>query len=95
MVPLAELDTKGVHMRALPHQLKEMYQIAQDNHFMSSYGLFRTMTGDGGRPELIIEGSNNPNDTQQWQPYYFKYKPVDLYQSPKFLSKYLKKSIRF
>lgn len=26
---------------------------------VNSYGLFRSMTGVGGRPEVIVEGSNN------------------------------------
>ncbi len=28
------------------------------HHFTNPYGLFRQMTGVGGRPELILEGSD-------------------------------------
>lgn len=42
---------------------------------INSYGLFRTMTGVEGRPELIIQGSN---DLKEWLPYEFFYKPDDI-----------------
>ncbi|XP_071830736.1 lipase maturation factor 2-like isoform X2 [Apostichopus japonicus] len=45
-----------------------------------SYGLFRRMTGVGGRPEVVIEGSNNL--TAGWKPYEFKYKPGDISAVP-------------
>nr|XP_027204940.1 lipase maturation factor 2-like [Dermatophagoides pteronyssinus] len=90
IVPLAELDTTGYHMKStVPMEIRRWYQNAQHHHLVSSYGLFRVMTGDGGRPELIIEGSNDANAADgsvgDWRPYYFRYKPVDLYQSPAFV----------
>lgn len=42
----------------------------------SSYGLFRSMTGVGGRPEVIIEGSNSLSGP--WKEYDFQYKPGNL-----------------
>jgi len=41
-----------------------------------SYGLFRTMTGVGGRPEIIIEGSHSPSGP--WEEYPFLYKPGNV-----------------
>ncbi|KAJ8023409.1 Lipase maturation factor 2 [Holothuria leucospilota] len=49
-------------------------------HLTHSYGLFRRMTGVGGRPEIIIEGSNNL--TAGWKPYEFLYKPGDVAAVP-------------
>lgn len=43
---------------------------------VNSYGLFRRMTGVGGRPELIIEGSNSLHSG--WKEYHFLYKPGNL-----------------
>lgn len=48
----------------------ESYEIA------NSYGLFRSMTGVGGRPELIIEGTDNLNG--KWKEYNFLYKPGNV-----------------
>lgn len=46
----------------------------------SSYGLFRRMTGVGGRPEVIIEGSNYLDG--KWKEYEFHYKPGNVSQKP-------------
>lgn len=43
------------------------------------------MTGVGGRPELVIEGSNSL--TTGWKEYHFLYKPGDLSKRPPFLSR--------
>jgi hypothetical protein len=42
----------------------------------SSYGLFRSMTGVGGRPEVIIEGSDFAD--KGWKEYNFLYKPGNI-----------------
>lgn len=34
------------------------------------------MTGVGGRPEVIVEGSDDPDDG--WKEYHFLYKPGDV-----------------
>ena len=49
---------------------------------VSSYGLFRRMTGVGGRPEVIIEGSMS--ETGPWKEFEFLYKPGDLTTAPRF-----------
>ena len=83
VVPLAELDTSGAYLARLPTPVKRWYVTAQDSGLASGYGLFRVMTGEGGRPELIVEGTNDPNN-DSWQQYHFKYKPGDLATMPKF-----------
>ncbi|XP_055963006.1 lipase maturation factor 2 [Sorex fumeus] len=45
----------------------------------SSYGLFRRMTGVGGRPEVVLEGSYDGN---QWTEVEFMYKPGNMSQLP-------------
>ena len=46
-------------------------------HDLSS--LFSRMTGVGGRPEVIIEGSDEEG---KWQEYNFLYKPGDVNRRP-------------
>ena len=57
------------------------YKLLQPYHISNSYGLFRRMTGVGGRPELIIKGSL---DGKKWKEYIFPYKPQNLTIAPKF-----------
>ena len=38
------------------------------------------MTGVGGRPEVILEGSDNQNGP--WKEYHFMYKPGNISYSP-------------
>lgn len=45
----------------------------------NSYGLFRRMTGLGGRPEVVLEGSY---DGHQWTEIEFMYKPGNLSRPP-------------
>ncbi|XP_074083253.1 lipase maturation factor 2 [Macrotis lagotis] len=45
----------------------------------NSYGLFRRMTGLGGRPEVVLEGSY---DGQSWMEIEFMYKPGNVSVSP-------------
>ncbi|XP_048727876.2 lipase maturation factor 2-like isoform X1 [Ostrea edulis] len=52
----------------------------KDYHLTNSYGLFRRMTGVGGRPEVIIEGSNSPDGG--WKEYQFYYKPGNVSKVP-------------
>eukprot|EP00057_Strongylocentrotus_purpuratus_P032809 XP_788922.3 PREDICTED: LOW QUALITY PROTEIN: lipase maturation factor 2 [Strongylocentrotus purpuratus] len=51
-----------------------------DLGIVNSYGLFRSMTGVGGRPEVIVEGSNNAD--AGWQAYEFLYKPGNVSEAP-------------
>eukprot|EP00795_Rhopilema_esculentum_P008972 gene8972-16613_t len=55
----------------------DQYQVA------NAYGLFRSMTGVGGRPELVIEGSDSLDGP--WKEYHFLYKPGKLDGAPSFL----------
>ncbi|XP_078333474.1 lipase maturation factor 2-like isoform X2 [Crassostrea virginica] len=52
----------------------------KDYHLTNSYGLFRRMTGVGGRPEVIIEGSNSVESG--WKEYEFYYKPGNISRVP-------------
>lgn len=52
-------------------------------HVVNSYGLFRRMTGVGGRPEIIIEGSNSLDSG--WKEINFLYKPGNKGSSPPFI----------
>lgn len=88
MVPLANLDNTGSYLRTMQPTVKRWFFASQHLKIVNEYGLFRSMTGDGGRPELIIEGSNDLNAEDQWQPYHFKYKPGDLYQRPPVIGKF-------
>ncbi|ESO91574.1 hypothetical protein LOTGIDRAFT_204109 [Lottia gigantea] len=45
-----------------------------------SYGLFRVMTGVGGRPEVVIEGSYSMD--KGWKEYDFLYKPGNVATRP-------------
>ncbi|XP_054844645.1 lipase maturation factor 2 [Eublepharis macularius] len=58
------------------HQLfgaVDRYQLA------NSYGLFRRMTGVGGRPEVVVEGSY---DKETWTEIEFMYKPGNISTAP-------------
>jgi len=48
-----------------------------------SYGLFRRMTGVGGRPEVVIEGSDHLHGP--WTEYEFLYKPGNISRAPSFM----------
>uniref|UniRef100_UPI00358F7D99 lipase maturation factor 2-like n=1 Tax=Myxine glutinosa TaxID=7769 RepID=UPI00358F7D99 len=50
----------------------------------SSYGLFRRMTGVGGRPEVVIEGSWELE--RNWKELEFMYKPGNISTSPSFIT---------
>ena len=52
-----------------------------DLQLVSSYGLFRSMTGVGGRPEVVIEGSMT--EQGPWKEYDFLYKPGNLSEAPR------------
>ncbi|XP_048863284.1 lipase maturation factor 2-like [Brienomyrus brachyistius] len=52
--------------------VQKLYDVVDRYQLVSSYGLFRTMTGVGGRPEVVIEGSM---DKKTWTEIEFMYKP--------------------
>ncbi|CAN9499255.1 unnamed protein product [Ophioblennius macclurei] len=55
------------------HEVVDRYQL------VNSYGLFRRMTGVGGRPEVVIEGSY---DAITWTEIEFMYKPGNMSAAP-------------
>ena len=65
------------HLSSFP---KEYLHQSRNLHIVGSYGLFRRMTGVGGRPEVIIEGSDNPGGP--WKEYHFMYKPGNVTEAP-------------
>lgn len=54
-------------------------------HIVNQYGLFDKITGINGRPEIIIEGSNNVEGP--WVEYNFLYKPGNVNNSLPFVGK--------
>ena len=72
----------------LPNELKLARAKLEPLHLVDSYGLFRHMTGADGRPEVIIEGSNNIEGP--WKEYNFLYKPGNVNNSLPFVGKYYK-----
>ena len=62
--------------------IKEGGNLNHNLQLVSSYGLFRRMTGVGGRPEVIIEGSMSAKGP--WKEYEFMYKPGNLTVAPRF-----------
>jgi len=74
LVPHAQIS-KEVR-QSLPNRVKLVYGYARPFKLASPYGLFRRMTGVGGRPEVIIEGSNSMD--RGWREYEFLYKPGNV-----------------
>uniref|UniRef100_A0A667Z6G6 Lipase maturation factor n=1 Tax=Myripristis murdjan TaxID=586833 RepID=A0A667Z6G6_9TELE len=59
--------------------VRRAYEVVDRYQLVNSYGLFRRMTGVGGRPEVVIEGSN---DRVTWTEIEFMYKPGNLSAPP-------------
>ncbi|KAA0189053.1 hypothetical protein HAZT_HAZT004676, partial [Hyalella azteca] len=79
LVPYTSLDPET--QRQLSPILTRAYAAGSDRmHLTSSYGLFRTMTGVGGRPEVVLEGANDVSGP--WKEYEFPYKPGRLDRVP-------------
>ncbi|CAH1787251.1 unnamed protein product [Owenia fusiformis] len=78
LVTLTVLDKGSEEM--LPPVVYQLHERTHKFHLTSSYGLFRRMTGVGGRPEVILEGSNS--EEGPWREYYFHYKPGNVYSRP-------------
>ncbi|CAF2311354.1 unnamed protein product [Rotaria sp. Silwood2] len=83
MVPFTVIERKTGN--ALPHELQSWYNKFQDYHIFNAYGLFRSMTGIDGRPELIIEGAMSTKNPK-WKEYEFFYKPGSLSAAPPFVA---------
>lgn len=59
--------------------VRRAYEVVDRYQLVNSYGLFRRMTGVSGRPEVVIEGSN---DGVSWTEIEFMYKPGNMSASP-------------
>lgn len=66
------LDLSTEKLSLYQNAVPDSYRLLSRYHVTNSYGLFRRMTGVGGRPELIIQGSS---DGKTWQDYELPYKP--------------------
>ncbi|XP_004553328.1 lipase maturation factor 2a [Maylandia zebra] len=63
--------------------VRQAYEMVDRYQVVNSYGLFRRMTGVGGRPEVVIEGSS---DGVTWTEIEFMYKPGNLSAPPPVLT---------
>ncbi|KZC09035.1 PREDICTED: lipase maturation factor 2-like [Dufourea novaeangliae] len=81
-VPYATLHHS--HNSTIPTQLRQIQGKVEYLRLVNSYGLFRRMTGVDGRPEVIIEGSNNVDGP--WKEYEFLYKPGNVNNSLPFVA---------
>ncbi|ESO04582.1 hypothetical protein HELRODRAFT_99479 [Helobdella robusta] len=72
LVPYTDID-RGTQEK-LPRKFIDLYQSTNKIHTINAYGLFRSMTGVGGRLEVIVEGSNDLKD-DGWKEYSFLFKP--------------------
>ncbi|EDO49179.1 predicted protein, partial [Nematostella vectensis] len=68
----------------LPSSFRGWYKQTKYLEVAHPYGLFRSMTGVGGRPEIIILGSNSTEGP--WEEYDFLYKPGNIYAPPPFVA---------
>ncbi|XP_005802101.1 lipase maturation factor 2 isoform X2 [Xiphophorus maculatus] len=77
LVPFSYIEYDS-HSRLWPG-VRQAYGLVDRYQLVNSYGLFRRMTGVGGRPEVVIEGSNDGNT---WTEIEFMYKPGNVSASP-------------
>ncbi|KAH1186422.1 lipase maturation factor 2 [Mauremys mutica] len=59
--------------------IHQMFGAVDRYQLVNSYGLFRRMTGVGGRPEVVVEGSY---DKEKWTEIEFMYKPGNVSAGP-------------
>ncbi|XP_018519395.1 lipase maturation factor 2a [Lates calcarifer] len=77
LVPFSYIEYDS-HARLWP-AVRKSYDLVDRYQLVNSYGLFRRMTGVGGRPEVVIEGSN---DGVTWTEIEFMYKPGNMSAPP-------------
>ncbi|XP_020283346.1 lipase maturation factor 2-like [Pseudomyrmex gracilis] len=82
LVPLSSLHSS--YNATVNNEIKQMYEKVNHLHIVNSYGLFRRMTGVDGRPEVIIEGSDDIDGP--WKEYEFLYKPGNVNNSLPFVA---------
>ncbi|XP_072922808.1 lipase maturation factor 2a isoform X1 [Hemitrygon akajei] len=73
LVPYSFIDYET--SSSLRPEILQLYKVVDRYELVNSYGLFRRMTGVGGRPEVVVEGSY---DGQQWTEIDFMYKPGNV-----------------
>uniref|UniRef100_A0A8C9X7H4 Lipase maturation factor n=1 Tax=Sander lucioperca TaxID=283035 RepID=A0A8C9X7H4_SANLU len=81
LVPFSYIEFDS-HARLWPG-VRQAYDMVDRYQLVNSYGLFRRMTGVSGRPEVVIEGSN---DGVSWTEIEFMYKPGNLSAAPAVLT---------
>ncbi|XP_064634889.1 lipase maturation factor 2-like isoform X2 [Lineus longissimus] len=74
LVPYSYIEAKTYH--SLSPSVVNWYEKTERFEITSHYGLFRSMTGVGGRPEVVFEGSNSMKSG--WKEYEFLYKPGNV-----------------
>ncbi|KER19358.1 hypothetical protein T265_11846 [Opisthorchis viverrini] len=77
-VPFGNLD--GQSVEKLPISVRHIHSQLRPYHLTNGYGLFRRMTGVGGRPEVILEGA--PSMEGPWTEYHFRFKPGRVNRTP-------------
>eukprot|EP00112_Aurelia_sp_Birch-Aquarium-sp1_P003925 Seg1445.5_Seg1445.6 transcript_id=Seg1445.5_Seg1445.6/GoldUCD/mRNA.D3Y31 product="Lipase maturation factor 2" protein_id=Seg1445.5_Seg1445.6/GoldUCD/D3Y31 len=82
LVPLTDLDLKA--WNKVPRIFIKQHAVLDKFKVFNAYGLFRSMTGVGGRPEVVIMGSDSLLTNSSWKEYNFIYKPGNLYSAPTF-----------
>lgn len=80
LVPYSYVEP-GTHGR-LWTGAHRLFSSVEHLQLANSYGLFRRMTGLGGRPEVVLEGSY---DGHHWTEIEFMYKPGNVSRPPPFL----------
>uniref|UniRef100_H2ULX2 Lipase maturation factor n=1 Tax=Takifugu rubripes TaxID=31033 RepID=H2ULX2_TAKRU len=81
LVPFTYMDYDS-NARLWP-AVRQAHEVVDRYQLVNSYGLFRRMTGVGGRPEVVIEGSH---DGVTWTEIEFMYKPGNLSAPPPVLT---------
>ncbi|XP_048585102.1 lipase maturation factor 2 isoform X2 [Nematostella vectensis] len=74
LVPYTDIDY-NTQQQVWP-VIKRWKQQTDFLELVNAYGLFRRMTGVGGRPEVVVEGSHSLEGP--WTEYKFLYKPGDV-----------------
>ncbi|KAK9720857.1 Lipase maturation factor [Popillia japonica] len=83
-VPLSSLH--AATNTTISPNVRMVYNRLSKLHIVNQYGLFDKITGINGRPEIIIEGSNNVEGP--WVEYNFLYKPGNVNNSLPFVAPY-------
>ncbi|NXX48367.1 LMF2 factor, partial [Tricholaema leucomelas] len=81
LVPFTAIDPPS--SRQLWPGLRQLFGSLERFQLVASYGLFRRMTGTGGRPEVVLQGSH---DGHSWTEIEFLYKPGNLSRAPPVLT---------